>query len=243
MDLNPSRPHFRMKWHFHPLMIPELIRWVAEAGTRVVVLDSLFKIAGSDKDILSPEFGLFIYRLNRIASKYNLAIIMVHHLNRNVQKGVVRTDITPDDIFGSRYIFNGSSDVWGLLKNRVEGSTDWKFTLKSLKSRSQLIPEGERYLFSGNETDFRFTFNKELQLEMVERKTKKGQVLELINSIPDATFTPKQVGEELGITSNNAGNILQSLHDAGKIGRKRATEIITGGNKPFLYYSLKIVRF
>ena len=243
MDLNPSRPHFRMKWHFHPLMIPELIRWVAEAGTRVVVLDSLFKIAGSDKDILSPEFGLFIYRLNRIASKYNLAIIMVHHLNRNVQKGVVRTDITPDDIFGSRYIFNGSSDVWGLLKNRVEGSTDWKFTLKSLKSRSQLIPEGERYLFWGNETDFRFTFNKELQKEMVERKTKKGQVLELINSIPDATFTPKQVGEELGITSNNAGNILQSLHDAGKIGRKRATEIITGGNKPFLYYSLKIVSF
>ena len=78
---------------------------------------------------------------------------------------------------------------------------------------------------------------------MVERKTKKGQVLELINSIPDATFTPKQVGEELGITSNNAGNILQGLHDAGKIGRKRATEIITGGNKPFLYYSLKIVSF
>jgi len=241
MDLNPSRPHFRMKWHFHPLMIPELIRWVKEKDTKVVVLDSLFKIAGSDKDILSPEFGLFIYRLNRIASKYNLAIIMVHHLNRNVQKGVVRTDITPDDIFGSRYIFNGSSDVWGLHKNRVEGSTNWKFTLKSLKSRSQLIPEGERYYFSGNETDFRFTFSKELQLEMVERKTQKGKVLELINSIPDATFSPKQVGEELGITPNNAGNILQSLHDAGKVGRKRATEIITGGNKPFLYYSLKSV--
>tara|TARA_B100000212_G_C27275084_1_gene490547 strand:+ start:40 stop:705 length:666 start_codon:yes stop_codon:yes gene_type:complete len=67
MDLNPSRQHFRIKWHFHPLMIPELIRWVKEKDTRVVVLDSLFKIAGSDKDILSPEFGLFIYRLNRIA--------------------------------------------------------------------------------------------------------------------------------------------------------------------------------
>ncbi len=120
----------------------------------------------------------------------------------------------------------------------MEGSTDWKFTLKSLKSRSQLIPEGERYLFSGNEIDFRFTFNKDLQLEMVERKTKKSQVLELINSIPDTTFSPKQVGEELGITPNNAGNILQGLHDAGKIGRKKATEIITGGNRPFLYFAL-----
>ena len=25
MDLNPSRPHFRMKWHFHPLMIQQTI--------------------------------------------------------------------------------------------------------------------------------------------------------------------------------------------------------------------------
>ena len=41
--------------------------------------------------------------------------------------------------------------------------------------------------------------------------------------------------------SNNAGNILQILHDNGKVGRKRATEIITGGNKPWLYYSLKSV--
>ena len=56
---------------------------------------------------------------------------------------------------------------------------------------------------------------------MVERKTKEGQVLEQINSIPDATFSPKQVGEELGITPNYAGNILQKLHDAGKIGRKK----------------------
>ena len=96
-------------------------------------------------------------------------------------------------------------------------------------------------MFRGDETDFRFTFDKELQLEMVERKTKKAKVLELINSIPDATFSSKQVGEELDITSNNAGNILQILHDNGKVGRKRATEIITGGNKPWLYYSLKSV--
>ena len=73
---------------------------------------------------------------------------------------------------------------------------------------------------------------------MVERKTKKAKVLAFINSIPDASFSPKKVGEEIGITSNNAGNILQLLHDAGKIGRKRATEIITGGNLPFLYFAI-----
>ena len=74
---------------------------------------------------------------------------------------------------------------------------------------------------------------------MVERKTKKAKVLAFINSIPDASFSPKQVGEEIGITSNNAGNILQRLHDAGKVDRKKATEIITGGNKPFIYYAIK----
>ena len=60
----------------------------------------------------------------------------------------------------------------------------------------------------------------------------KCGVLEVINSIPDGTFSAKQVGEEISISSNNAGNILQMLHDKELVGRKRTTEIITVGNIP-----------
>ena len=77
-------------------------------------------------------------------------------------------------------------------------------------------------------------------MEMVERKTKEGQVLEQINSIPDATFSPKQVGEELGITPNYAGNILQKLHDAGKIGRKKSYRNNYLREQTFLYFALTL---
>ena len=241
MDLQPDRNFYRMKWNFHPLMIPELINWILTWKIKVVVLDSLYEIAGgTEKDILSPEFGLFIYRLNKIASKYNVAIIMVHHLNRHVEKGVERTDITPDDIYGSRYIYNGSSDVWGLLKNQIEGSLDSKFTLKSLKSRSSTIAVNQTYIFKGCETDWRFNYEKmgSGTTTLKEIKTNKGKILNLILTHPEHKFCAKQVGEELGITPNNAGNSLQGLHNDGLVGRKKPTEIITGGNKPWLYYAL-----
>ena len=41
------------------------------------------------------------------------------------------------------------------------------------------------------------------------------------------------------ISTNNAGNILQKLYDAVKVGRKMAIEIINGGNTPFLYSGIK----
>ena len=241
MDLQPDRNFYRMKWNFHPLMIPELINWILLWKVKVVVLDSLYEIAGgTEKDILSPEFGLFIYRLNKIASKYNVAIIMVHHLNRHTQKGVERTDITPDDIFGSRYIYNGSSDVWGLLKNQIEGSFDSKFTLKSLKSRSSTITVGESFIFKGSNTDWRFNYEKmgSGTTTLKEIKTNKGKILNLILTHPETKFSAKQVGEELSITSNNAGNSLQKLHDDGLVGRKKPSDMITGGNLPWLYFAL-----
>ena len=237
MGFAPDADCFRIKWHFHPLMIPELITWIVTYKLKVIVLDSLIKIAGGFADICSAEFGLLIYRLNKIASKYDVSIVLVHHLNRDPKRQAQRVP-SIDDIYGSKFIFNGCSDVYTLYRRREEGSSEYSWLLKNLKARSTIVEENEIYEFSGNSEDFRFYFealgSRTISLDEINNKTKRVKQFLLNN--PTEAFSPKQVSVACELNNANwAGNILAQLNGRGEIKRINATTLTTGGRRPYLY--------
>ena len=238
MDFAPNPKNFKVKWNFHPLMIPELEKWIVKNNTKVLAIDSLLRVCDGVQDICSAEMGLFIYRLNKIASKHNISIILIHHLNRPLKKQE-RKVVTKDDIYGSGYIYNGTSDCFALWRKKEEETSDYQWILKNLKARSSIVDEEESYIFAGSEEDFRFSFEKlgSREISLDEIKTTSGKVLQLLKNNPQEKYTPKQVSSILKLGNAKwAGNILADLKGKGLIGRKEA-DINTGGRKTYYYFA------
>ena len=238
MDFAPNPKNFKVKWNFHPLMIPELEKWIVKNNTKVLAIDSLLRVCDGVQDICSAEMGLFIYRLNKIASKHNISIILIHHLNRPPKKQE-RKVVTKDDIYGSGYIYNGTSDCFALWRKKEEETSDYQWILKNLKARSSIVDEEESYIFAGSEEDFRFSFEKlgSREISLDEIKTTSGKVLQLLKNNPQEKYTPKQVSSILKLGNAKwAGNILADLKGKGLIGRKKA-DINTGGRQTYCYYA------
>ena len=238
MDFAPNPKNFKVKWNFHPLMIPELEKWIVKNNTKVLAIDSLLRVCDGVQDICSAEMGLFIYRLNKIASKHNISIILIHHLNRPLKKQE-RKVVTKDDIYGSGYIYNGTSDCFALWRKKEEETSDYQWILKNLKARSSIVDEEESYIFAGSEEDFRFSFEKlgSREISLDEIKTTSGKVLQLLKNNPQEKYTPKQVSSILKLGNAKwAGNILADLKGKNLIGRKEA-DINTGGRNTYYYFA------
>lgn len=238
MQYNPNRENFKIIFNFHPLMIPELEKDIVKNNTKVLVIDSLLRLVDGIQDICSAEMGLFIYRLNNLASKHNISIVLIHHLNRSQQKQA-RKVVTKDDIYGSGYIYNGTSDCYAFWRKKEEGATEYTWILKNLKARSGIVDEDESYEFSGNTEDYRFNYEKmgsrEISLKEVNNKTQR--VLNFILSNPTEKYIPKQVSAICGLNNANwAGDILAKLNMRGLIGKSEA-DINTGGRKTYYYYA------
>ena len=233
MAFDPNRENFKVVWDFHPLMIPELEKWIVNNNTKVLAIDSLLRVCDGIQDICSAEMGLFIYRLNKIASKHNISIILVHHLNRD-QKKQARRVVTKNDIYGSGYIYNGTSDCYAFWKIKEEDSSEYRWILKNLKARSSIVDENETYEFSGNEEDYRFLYermgSREISLKEVKNKTE--MVRRFILSNPTKKYIPKQISSILGLNNTRwAANILSGLNGRGEIGKVETNDINTGGRK------------
>ncbi len=239
MALDPNRENFKVVWNFHPLMIPELEKWIVKHNTKVLAIDSLLRVCDGIQDICSAEMGLFIYRLNKIASKHNISIILVHHLNRDQKKQAKRV-VTKNDIYGSGYIYNGTSDCYAFWKVKEEDSSEYRWILKNLKARSSIVDENETYEFSGNEEDYRFLYermgSREISLKELNNKTE--MVRQFILRNPTDKYTPKQVSTILQLNNAKwAANILSGLNGRGEIGKIEATDINTGGRKTYYYFA------
>jgi ssDNA-binding Zn-finger/Zn-ribbon topoisomerase 1 len=239
MAFDPNRENFKVVWDFHPLMIPELEKWIVKHNTKVLAIDSLLRVCDGIQDICSAEMGLFIYRLNKIASKHNISIILVHHLNRDQKKQLNRV-VTKNDIYGSGYIYNGTSDCYAFWKMKEEDSSEYRWILKNLKARSSIVDENETYEFSGNEEDYRFLYermgSREISLKEVNNKTE--MVRRFILSNPTEKYIPKQISSILGLNNARwAANILATLNSRGEIGKVEATDINTGGRKTYYYFA------
>jgi AAA domain len=152
-------PDGAVQWEFqwNGAMYPELRRWIQERQVRLVVMDSFGSLfAGAGAGMGEAEVGLHLYRLNQIASEEDCAIVLTHHLRKQgKEKAGERKDVFLGDLFGSSYIVNGASDVWGVIKDSE--SAEPKFKLKVLKPRSGITEAGDTFELLGSREDLSLT--------------------------------------------------------------------------------------
>jgi hypothetical protein len=153
MDMSVPAGSIHFKFQFHGGMYPELRKWIQELGVSVVVMDSFGSLfAGGDAGMSDAEAGLHLYRLNDIASEEGVAIVLTHHLRKQGKdKGGQRKDVFLSDLFGSSYIVNGASDVWGVIRDPEASNPT--FLLKVLKPRTGITEAGDTYRLLGNRED------------------------------------------------------------------------------------------
>ncbi len=238
MGFAPNKPLMHFLWKFNPMMFPELRAKVRDTGAKVVILDSLLKVAGGTISPKDAEFGLLIYRLNQLAAELGIAIICIHHLAK-ADKNKKRVDVTKEDIYGSAYVFNGAADVWGYWGFREDGNPDPLYALKVLKNRSSLVEVNTTYEFEGSAEDQRISFrgmaNRTITLD--EIKTHRERVRVFILSRPGTVFTAKQVNDHIGVGSvAYAKRLLTELYNA-RVGVDRKQLPSTGGRPPYGYFS------
>ena len=239
MGFAPDAASIHFLWKFNPMMFPELRSKVAATGAKVIVLDSLLKVAGGEIQAKDAEFGLLLYRLNRLASELGVAIICIHHLNK-AEKGKTRTSVTKEDIYGSAYVFNGSADVWGYWSFTEDGNPDPMFGLKVLKNRSNLVELNTVYEFEGSHEDHRLQFRgiRDRVISLDQIKTQREKVRTFLCSRPGTVFTVKQVNDATGIGSPAyCKRLLSELYQA-RCGVDRQLLPSTGGRRPYGYFGV-----
>ena len=237
LGLQPAQNALTIKWHFSPMMFPELRRWVTETGSKLVILDSLMTIAGGAISPKDAEFGLLIYRLNQLASELGLTIICLHHVVKS--GGKQRTEIVKDDIFGTAYVYNGSSEAWGLWQSRIDGNPDPVFNLRCLKARSGLVDQGTTYQFKGNDEDKRLTYRgmagRTVTLDQI--KNARDRVAVLLRSASGTALAPKTINERLQLGNVvYARRLCRELYETPSIPVGRKIGNPNGGRPAYLYF-------
>ena len=210
MGLEFKEENFEIWWDFTPLQFPELKKYIVENNVKVIMMDSLVRIAGAEINPKDAEFGILIYRLNQLAGELGLAIICVHHLNKKTNRETVKKE----DIYGTAFIFNGSANVWGFWLEQASG--ELLANLKCLKSRNGVMRINDQYRFRECPDTERHIFMDRANgtATLNELNTNKNRVKNLLKDRPNSTFTPRDINQLLNLGNENyARNILKELYD------------------------------
>ena len=168
--LEPNGKLFNMMWDFNPGMFSELRQKLIETGAKVMFMDSFGSLFGeSGTSLNDAEMGLYVYMLNRLASELNIAIVVTHHLKKDQSRQrpgqpPATRNVTKNDLYGSAYLVNGASSVWGMWKEQTNGFGPEEednaptIILKVLKNRNGINETGEKFTFTGNKEDMSFEF-------------------------------------------------------------------------------------
>jgi predicted transcriptional regulator len=187
----------RVEFSFNGGMLPELRKWIRDHGARYVFMDSLFSLFGSDGDLSESAIGTYMYLLNDMAAQENCAIVLTHHLRKgDKSKAGKRAEIHNQDLYGSSFIVNGTSDVWGIIRDPEANSPT--FLLKVLKPRSGITSGGDTFKLSGSLEDLSF------ELETVNNITSKDAIEGLRKSEQKVlTALRERTGAETGLSKHD----------------------------------------
>ena len=235
MMWKPDHTAIRIEWSFNKTDIPELLQLIDEVKPDLVIFDSLFTIAGGQISPKDAEFALFLYRLKRISTTKQIAIVMTHHTRKKETK---KPELTANDIFGTVYLKNASTDVWGYWKE-VGESGETIYNLKSFKSRGNTMQVGQTYLFDGSEEDQRVHFKrmKGLGCTLDELSTHRKRIATYILDNPDTYFTSDDISKKLSINKKYTDKVLRELAAAKNINKKPMPS--TGGRPPYIYFAIQ----
>ena len=73
-----------------------------------MVMDSFGSLFGGGADLKDADAGLYLYQLNAIAAKHNVAILLTHHLKKLKDDRDVRQNVNLSDLYGNTFIGGGN---------------------------------------------------------------------------------------------------------------------------------------
>lgn len=248
MDYDPGRDNVEYQWQWNPSLMVELEDNIQSNGVKLVIMDSFATLFGGSVALNESESGNYIYELNRIAGRTGAAIIVTHHLKKGSgvdKKSGKARPIRFDDIYGSTFIKNGASDVWGMWRSDPSGDS---FKLRYLKDRSMLVPRHFTYDLTGSEDTLRFEIHSAQVDTLEEGKTVKQRVLKLLEEKAGKWLSIAQIRDELVIASKFSSFTTRAirkactelLDDAASTGVERQAVAPNGKGRPS--YSYRYVR-
>lgn len=235
MMWQPDHKLIRIEWTFNKTDIPELLKLIEKEKPDLCIFDSLFTIAGGQISPKDAEFALFLYRLKRISTTKQVAILMTHHTRKKETK---KPELTANDIFGTVYLKNACTDVWGYWKE-VGESGDTIYNLKSFKSRGNTMRPNQIYLFEGSEEDQRVNFlrMKGLGCTLEELSTHRSRIATFILDNSDRFFTSDEISKKLSISKKYTDEVLRELAKDKNIDKKKLPS--TGGRRKYVYFAIQ----
>ena len=252
MNVEPTKSNLSFKWDFKPSMIFDLEKEVERDKIGLCIMDSFVKIFGTGNDMNTPEVGLYLYELNKMASRTGTTVLIPHHLKKDQNQrkkkkkddpDIFRTEVTQDDLYGNVFIFNGASDVWGLWVSGEEFGQNI-YRLKNLKNRSMIAPSDHVYQLQGNEETLRFEMRVKTDGDIDDADTIKKAVLILLEKHIGEKFSINQICEKIpkcrGMNNGKAylGKVMGRLYlDKSNTGIERTkSPDKTGGRHSYVYY-------
>ena len=218
MSLEPDNSRFLPRWKLSPSMIPELEQDMKDHSPVAVFADSLMRIFGGRGISLNDaEFGIWLYQLNNIASRYGTSFFLSHHLKKPDQQK--RTRVTKHDLFGTAFLYNGTSDCWGLYPSQEDGARADEFCLEFLKARSGIQDLGTVFELQGSVEDYSWELmGIQGQTESIEeRKIFADEVRDLLK-LKGGHWSSEQVAgyfkqEGRSISNERARSTLVKLYE------------------------------
>jgi len=248
MEYDPGRDNVEYQWQWNPSLMVELEENIQSNGVKLVIMDSFATLFGGSVALNESDSGSYIYELNRIAGRTGAAIIVTHHLKKGSsvdKKSGKARPIRFDDIYGSTFIKNGASDVWGMWRSDPSGES---FKLRYLKDRSMLVPRHFTYDLTGSEDTLRFEIHSAQVDTLEEGKTVNQRVLKLLEEKAGTWLSVARIHDELTTASRFSSFTARAirkactelLDDAASTGVERQAVAPNGKGRPS--YSYRCVR-
>jgi RecA-family ATPase len=177
--------------------------WITSAqNPRLVIVDTLaqFRKMATGKNVYLEDYAA-ISELQKLASKYSVTIIVVHHDRKSGADDVF------DTVSGSLGL-TGAADTIAVMKREVGTVT--------LHIRGRDVEEAEKALQFNKDT-CRWSILGEAS--EIRRSDERNRVLMALEEAGSEGLSPQEVSTEVGMTSNNARQLLRRMTNAQEIKR------------------------
>jgi hypothetical protein len=188
---------------FNITQLGALERSLESFRPKLVVIDSVRRIcAGREISENSAEFADYIYQLKELCAKYNAALLLIHHSNKNADA------IGVEKVRGSTAIAGAVWGVWELTQKPKTDPNNKKKLIIDPKDPTRLLSitardvEGQRLLIELDPENNHW-INRGVEgvnpEEVKKQKCHAGRVIELLKSVAPTGLEAGEINERLDI--------------------------------------------
>ena len=144
MDFADPGGHIHVEFAFNAGMFPDLRNWIRNHQAKYVLMDSFGSLFAGGAELSDSEAGC-ISQAEQDRGGGGVRHLITHHLRKQDKSKNGAGKVTMGDLYGSAYIVNGCSDVWGITVGE-----DDQFSLTILKDRSGASQRGDTFALAGS---------------------------------------------------------------------------------------------